>query len=798
MTMLFDGVLATCCPQGIRTARRVSSKGRGDLDTCALGMTRRLSLILICILVFPLAGVAQSLEGYNSRQFRLERIGDNHVRLIGAVEIERDDWKFFAEEVELFTDTERLVANGNVVYTSADTSLAADRVEFDMKTRTGTFFVATGTVSLRNAEIDRSLFGTQEPDVYFYGETIDKLGPRKYRITDGGFTTCVQPTPRWQLTTSSAVVNLDDYAILKNTVLKVKGVPLLYLPVMYYPIQEDDRSTGFLIPAYGSSTFRGQSLSNAFFWAINRSNDATIMHDWFSTAGQGTGAQYRYVGAGTSRGDLTAYFLNEPAITLSEDQEDVIPARRSFSLTGDFNQSLGSNLRARGRVDYFSDITVQQTFHTNVLEASRRQRRFLGNVQGNWGSYTLSGTVDWNETFFGDTASTLVGSTPRISLRRAERPIAQNWPIYFSLGAEAGTLVRRGRSNDQVQDRGLTRLDFNPKIRVPFTKWPFLTVNTSVSWRGTYWTERFDQEQALQVNEGIFRQYFDLQSTITGPVFMKIWDTPNSGYAERFKHLIEPTVTVQRATAINNFNQIVKLEGTDMVVGSVTRLGYGLVNRFLARRRQGDAREVLSISLLQNFYTDDRASQFDRRFRTSFNGTAPSRLTPISLLVRSSPNDQINTSVRAEYDTRYGAFREISASGTLAVSDWIQTTGGWSQRRYIEGLQGFDNPAQLNHYLNASTIVRSRGNRAGGIYTFNYDMLRDSFMQQRFMAYYNGQCCGISVEYQSFNFTGLRSYYGRHSRIPVDRRINVTFTLAGIGSFSNFFGAFFGNQEQLR
>ena len=323
-------------------------------------------------------------------------------------------------------------------------------------------------------------------------------------------------------------------------------------------------------------------------------------------------------------------------------------------------------------------------------------------------------------------------------------------------------------------------------------------MNTSVAWRGTYWTERFDPEQSLQVNEGIFRQYFDLQSTITGPVFMKIWDTPNSGYAERFKHLIEPTVTVQRATAINNFNQIVKLEGTDMVVGSVTRLGYGLVNRFLARRRQGDAREVLSVSLLQSFYTDDRASQFDRRFRTSFNGTAPSRLTPISLLVRSSPNDQINTSVRAEYDTRYGAFREISANGTLAVSDWLQTTGGWSQRRYIEELQGFNNRAQLNHYLNASTIIRSRGNRAGGIYTFNYDMLRNSFMQQRFMAYYNAQCCGISVEYQTFNFTGLRGYYGRHSRMPADRRINVSFTLAGIGSFSNFFGAFFGNQEQLR
>ena len=61
----------------------------------------------------------------------------------------------------------------------------------------------------------------------------------------------------------------------------------MYLPIFYYPIQEDDRATGFLIPTYGTSTVRGQSLSNAFFWAIGRSQDATLYHDWFSKTGQG-------------------------------------------------------------------------------------------------------------------------------------------------------------------------------------------------------------------------------------------------------------------------------------------------------------------------------------------------------------------------------------------------------------------------------------------------------------------------------------------------------------------------------
>ena len=63
--------------------------------------------------------------------------------------------------------------------------------------------------------------------------------------------------------------------------LKVKGVPALYLPYMYYPLSNDNRSTGFLMPSYGSSTYKGHTISNAFFWAINRSQDATFLHDWY-------------------------------------------------------------------------------------------------------------------------------------------------------------------------------------------------------------------------------------------------------------------------------------------------------------------------------------------------------------------------------------------------------------------------------------------------------------------------------------------------------------------------------------
>ena len=51
---------------------------------------------------------------------------------------------------------------------------------------------------------------------------------------------------------------------------------MFYTPILYYPTKEDDRATGFLMPTYGSSSLRGQSLHNAFFWAIDRSQDATL------------------------------------------------------------------------------------------------------------------------------------------------------------------------------------------------------------------------------------------------------------------------------------------------------------------------------------------------------------------------------------------------------------------------------------------------------------------------------------------------------------------------------------------
>jgi len=759
-------------------------------------------LLLCSLVVAATAGTARAqsqLPASITEQVSMTTTRDGNLILwIGDAQLSGGDgdnaWEFFADRIEFYVDESRLVATGSVVFMSGGARIAAERAEFNADDFTGTFFDARGS-NLLVEDVVQSMFGTSEPEMQFWGELMEKTGPRTYKLTRGGFTSCVQPTPRWEVQAGSVTMNLDRYALLRSAVLKVKGVPLFYLPILYYPIQEDDRATGILMPTYGASTIRGQSISNAFFWAINRSHDATLFHDLFTSTGQAYGGEYRYVAGPGSQGNAETYFLNERETTLTDQfgpgtGESAFPARRSYQVRGNARHRVSDSITARGQIDYFSDVTVQQTYQTNVFEASNSSRSFGGNVTGSWGAYTLSGTGDVAETFFGADDASQYGSGPRVSFNQSERSLLGS-PVYFGFTSEYANLLRRSRFGDEEVNSGLNRMDVSPLVRVPFTKWPFLTVNSSVAWRQTYWTESID-ELGAQVDTGIGRSFIDMQALITGPVFVKVWDTPGSSYSERMKHVIEPQLSVQRVTAVDNFDQIVQLEGTDSIVGNVTQIRYGLNNRLYARRAEGGgaavAQEILTVTLEQSYYTDENAANFDRQFRTSFQGesSAPSKFSPVAITARANPTNLLSGTFRAEYDTQFWTFRTIGADANIEIGGWFQQVTGWSQRRFVEGLRGFDVRDNLDHYVNSFTNLKTSDDSMGGVYQFNYDVLGGRFLQQRIVWYYNAQCCGVAFEYQSYNLEGL----GTRVRVAQDRRFNLSFTLAGLSTFSNMLGAF--------
>jgi LPS-assembly protein len=747
------------------------------------------SLLGGALLHAPAAAAQDSLAGcvnWNRLSQSAHQVSENHIRFTGNVEIVCDQDTFFADEMDVYTDTNLIEARGNVTFAAPEAQVHADRMTFNTKTRTGVFYNAFGTANVTQ-KTDRSLFGTQEPIAMFWGTELHKLGPDKYRIKKGGFTTCVQPTPRWEIVTDSATIRLDHYALARNPVLKVKGVPLFYAPIIYYPINKEDRATGFLIPTYGTSTLRGQSISNAFFWAINRSQDATFFDDWYTATGHGVGSEYRYVTAPGSQGNARFYFLDEKSVESTAGT--VSPARRSYEIRSNAAQALPGRLNARVNVNYFSDLSTQQYYY-GIYNSSLSTRTVSGNVTGSWGPYVLNTTLNHSQTFYNATSSTLTGTLPQINFSRSERPIGSS-PVYVSVNTEFATLLRKSVSGTTERDQGLSRVDVMPTVRVPFTRWPFLTLNTSLSWRDTYWTQSLD-ESGVQVPQGVSRRYWDFTSQVTGPTFNRIWDRPSGRYARKIKHVIEPSFTFERSSPIDVFKQVVKLDGKDLVVGNVTSLAYGVTSRLYVKPSAGGqaapALDILDASVTQSYFTDANAAKYDPNYSTSFTGNTRSNFTPIRLTLRASPTPRTSGQFSTEYDAHFHGFRSFNANGSVSAG-WLQATGGWSRTLYIKG---YNSTGSQSDAINTSTTLRFKQGRVGGTYALNYDLYRNYVLQQRVIGYYNAQCCGIAMEFQTYNFL----FPDPRTGLSHDRRFNISFTLAGVGTFSNLLGAFGGNQTR--
>ena len=720
-------------------------------------------------------------------QWQFERVSSTHLRLTGQVQVECPDMSFFADAIDIFTDPElRLVASGNVVFTNPEGRIAAERVEFNVAKGTGTFHVASGILAL-GEEVQRAQFAGQDPEVYFYGDIIDKLDQRKYRLTRGGFTTCVQPTPRWEVTSGSVMLHLGDYATARNSVLRVKGVPLLYLPVLYYPIKDKDRATGFLLPSYGSSTLRGQTLSNAFFWAIGDSQDATFFHDWYTRAGQGAGAEYRYAAGQGSFGHFKFYRLEQQQADFVVDgRVSRLPAQSSYQFIGSGTHLVGRTIRLHQRVDYATSILTQHLYQQNVYQASNATRTIEAGASGVWGPWNAGALFQRTETFTGVDSSQLYGSTPRLTASLAPQRIL-GLPVYASMNNEFAHLPYRQMSNERVtNDKTLQRVDVFPSVRAALSRLTFLTVNTSASYRTTYYSRSADA-QGRVTDEPILRQYLAVRSDVIGPVFSKIWDTPESGFSERMKHLIEPTFAFEYVPPIDNARQVLTLsDSTDLVYGDTARFTYGVNNRILYRTRTGEGTgsstvQMLTVGVQQTYYLTPQSSLNDTQYLSNSFRPRSIDLSDVALTVKVTPSRALDSTTRLEYDVSSGeGLHVLSSSGTARVGNSSSTVNYSRYRR-----RSYSQPESSLTWSSSLDLLNSR---AKGAYSLTWDIGRAGIISQNVGFSYLAQCCGIQAEFQKFNYSQSLADFPLSS----DRRFNVSFVLAGVGTFSNFLGAFGG------
>lgn len=625
---------------------------------------------LCCLLLTPSGHAADDLRTDLDRLQRLREAvevdadsaeyseAERKVVAKGNVHIVLEGRSLFADEVSVDLDGQTLVATGHVILMEGLNRLEGDRLDYNYGTNLGVITNGRGRLG---------------PGVSLSGVEIRREGERMYGVTDGRFTPCraCQPepqTPDLELRAKEATAYLDDMVVARNASLWVKGIPVLFSPIIGFPI--GPRRTGFLIPYFGYGNADGFVYKQPFFWAISPSQDATLTPTYRTKRGLDFLSDYRYLLSENSRGEMIARYLYD--ITPSAPQRD----REQF--TWQHDQELAPTWTAKADVRWQSDTTVSQNFVDNtVLE--RTQATIPANVfvTQTTPQYMLLGLLNYTQDISTNPTTAVITSS-----RAARLPdVRFQWMPSQVLGTP---LVAEGDTSAVylVRSQGLNagRFDFHPGVQLPVPLSPWLMATSSADFRETAYTG------SEQSGGGANRTLVGFGERLTSQ-FARRFDEPGLGLL-RLTHIVEPTLAYQYIPWTDQ-QSLPQFDPTDFI-SPENRVTYQLTNRLITRWRDDSgeirSREVATLDILQSWNVQPRTRQFSNVYLA---GLTPERVDQAVNVVQDLGNGFSQVQEREwsnlVFNTTVSPVPGAAVRGTLALNpkDWTPDAinGGIELRR---------------------------------------------------------------------------------------------------------------------
>ncbi|HPW17138.1 MAG TPA: LPS assembly protein LptD [Candidatus Aminicenantes bacterium] len=580
-----------------------------------------------------------------------ERAKDR-VFAAGDVELRCGDILLLADRVEYDLSSKDVLAEGNVVAQSAGQVVRAERVRFNLESGRGTVEKATGLIP---------------PFLLFEAESLERKRADLYELRKGRITACAQPNPRWSFGVSRGRIETDDHMTLRDAVLRIKSVPVLYVPYLRYPLK--DRATGFLMPRLGFGGAKGLSLSQSFYWAIAPNMDATAGVDLYLSRGAGASLEYRYLFPGGTRGDLSLYYF-----VFKRDASGARPGNSSI-VRINHTQALPLGFSLVAAVDQQTSYGFLREFDDSFQRALTFTRTSQAYLSRSWRRFNVSARVSRFETYFSEVDDANVSTAlPQLAFNVFKTRLFA--PLYFSLTSSFSRTQYGWKSAYEAgTERRSTKLAVSPTLSLPFASIPWLTATTSVTANLAYYGQSLEPGSGAVADDPFFAGNVKAGIEIVGPVFFRLF-YGRDGRA-RLKNIVEPYLDYSYDSPTRRAGRIV----TDYGFFRYHQMGYGVTGRFLFKT--GDRTvEVFSLGLGQTYYFSPEDGPLSR---FSVDGRPP-RFSEVAATLRFYPQAKFSFDAAAAYNPyhrrlsslRLGATVGARADGDFLTVSWFSSRDSWA------------------------------------------------------------------------------------------------------------------------
>jgi LPS-assembly protein len=746
--------------------------------------------------------------------------GPENARIVvyeGNVDARIGTYRLQADKMTVYEAENRVVAEGSVVFDQADQQrITGSRAEWNYRTKTGYFENSTG-------------FSNQTQDgtrIYFTADRVEKISLDTIVASNVQVTACDEDVPKWSFQAGKARIKTGDRVRVYSPKVRVKDIPVFYLPYASVSLKPRDRASGFLTPTFGGSGAKGVRLSTAYYQTLGRSADFTFRSDVYTQRGLGFGGDLRTRANSRSYLNFGFYAVKDRIFGPAEDEAH--PDQGGSSLYVEGVHYFKNGFIAASDVNITSNLAFRQVFSDNIQQAISPEETSQVFINKDHDEYSFNFLARTQVTSLTN-ARIRIRQLPSVSIDK--RPTILNFlkdlPVYWSFSGSADGVSRKETVEDLTlfldevagnpidSPSMVQRLDLHPRFELPlsFAGW---SITTSAAGRVTFYSNSLEPATRDVLSRNITRSYGEFELDVRPPAFAKDFRRGDGSFF--FRHVIEPYVAYRKVTGVNNFNRIIRFDYVD-AVADTNEIEFGIANRFFTRRSTenvSDVRvqevpgreapllssqpyEALTITMRGKYFFDPffggalvpgRRNQFYPINTISgfVYGGVPRRFSPINIDARYRPRRSLFVDVRSDLDTRGGGMRSLSTTFGLAKS-WIEVFQSYYYTRAIElvpSLAKFQDARGLG--LEAGTLRGSQwspavflGKRDRGLFggtSFFFDFQKrpgrgDSSLISSTVTLGNSwDCCAVTAQFSTFN-VGLRK----------ENRVVFSFRLNGIGSF---------------